>query len=839
MASNSSALDGIYLHRVVKALVPPGTSDERSDALYEELLDFSTSKHFKRYPSSDLASSLSHAQAMVDDTQFDQLQRSVEHLLKFRDPSDISRVLGYLISVIQGQRPQQLEGISQRKRTHSSYDQGDRLSVYNDNKSMSNYATTVASFENDNFDMRSVYSMTQASGPRSSTLEQLIIPYLENQVPESEIINYICYTLAGTTSAVLPLKEGEVVIPESISNGLSGMLHLILEVGLIYQRLTNLVDHFKSSRNTSQTKVAFVSFISGELDQYVQLVNSLSMQSDMTLKSIYCAIYDWLVKLRFLHSAWNSTHALPSYQLLSSLHAFTLHGDPLLQECAQSIFEYVLEPFFSSLTSWIVNGELGEAADELFITYAPTSDAHNTVGSATFLPERVPVFVPVNLAQQIFVIGVTNSFLKMDCKETEWVNQFSQKSDFLLQQLKKREKFSLGDSSFHKVIHSLYDEILNFFTHTIYSKYHMDEVLRALCDYLLMAKGDFIESIIARGASLLSEPSSSLTGHQLTGLLQDSVLRTTSRYDLMKKSGDVEGSVILNKLDARLLAVGHGNIGWDVFTLDYRVDGPFLYLLNNSNNDHKREYLRVFNHLWKIKRLGYMFAEGWKQGRTSRNLRNKRMRRVMLIHNFIDGLLKTIENYLLLEIIDVSRTSLFSKLNKTSEIEAIAVSSTSSSLKVASAALKPSTEFLKRVSRTDDGFQKFEHQFKELPINEIQEIHEKFLNSITHHRLLDGSGTTAKSNLSGKSYIGQMNTLIDIAFKFVLSETEFHQLSLELTTIGLNQFIKETTESRFKTIYNNLMSFFGDFNTSLKTFVGDLSYDDDTKLRQLGLSLKQ
>ena len=35
-----------------------------------------------------------------------------------------------------------------------------------------------------------------------------------------------------------------------------------------------------------------------------------------------------------------------------------------------------------------------------------------------------------------------------------------------------------------------------------------------------------------------------------------------------------EDEDILNRLDVRLLEQSPGDIGWDVFTLDYHVDGP-------------------------------------------------------------------------------------------------------------------------------------------------------------------------------------------------------------------------------------------------------------------------
>lgn len=53
--------------------------------------------------------------------------------------------------------------------------------------------------------------------------------------------------------------------------------------------------------------------------------------------------------------------------------------------------------------------------------------------------------------------------------------------------------------------------------------------------------------------------------HNLSGILETAVRATNAQYD------DVD---ILKRLDVRLLEVSPGDIGWDVFSLDYRVDGP-------------------------------------------------------------------------------------------------------------------------------------------------------------------------------------------------------------------------------------------------------------------------
>lgn len=65
---------------------------------------------------------------------------------------------------------------------------------------------------------------------------------------------------------------------------------------------------------------------------------------------------------------------------------------------------------------------------------------------------------------------------------------------------------------------------------------------------------------------------------------------------------------MLRRLDARMLEYSHGEIGWDVFTLEYKVDAPIDTVLDP---DAMVKYLKLFNHLWKIKRIESTLSAGW------------------------------------------------------------------------------------------------------------------------------------------------------------------------------------------------------------------------------------
>lgn len=57
-----------------------------------------------------------------------------------------------------------------------------------------------------------------------------------------------------------------------------------------------------------------------------------------------------------------------------------------------------------------------------------------------------------------------------------------------------------------------------------------------------------------------------------------------------------------------MLEYAHGELGWDVFTLEYKVDAPLDTLLDPSSLE---KYKRIFAYLWAMKRVEGALSSGW------------------------------------------------------------------------------------------------------------------------------------------------------------------------------------------------------------------------------------
>ena len=131
------------------------------------------------------------------------------------------------------------------------------------------------------------------------------------------------------------------------------------------------------------------------------------------------------------------------------------------------------------------------------------------------------------------------------------------------------------------------------------TKFQLFDHLSALKKYLLLGQGDFIALLLESLSSNLDGPANSQYRHHLTSALDHSIRNSNAQFD----SQDMT-----RRLDARMLELSHGEIGWDVFTLEYRMDSPLDVVVGPWA---QKQYLKIFNFLWRIKRVEFSLGQIW------------------------------------------------------------------------------------------------------------------------------------------------------------------------------------------------------------------------------------
>lgn len=147
-------------------------------------------------------------------------------------------------------------------------------------------------------------------------------------------------------------------------------------------------------------------------------------------------------------------------------------------------------------------------------------------------------------------------------------------------------------------------------------KFKLLDHLRALKHYLMLGHGDFADQLmetlgyaawfptlfladLGGGRPSLSRPANTLYRHNLTATLETAIRSSNAQNDPPD---------VLRRLDARMLEYSHGEIGWDVFTLEYKVDAPIDTVLDPES---MIKYQKLFNHLWKLRRVEGALSAGW------------------------------------------------------------------------------------------------------------------------------------------------------------------------------------------------------------------------------------
>ena len=289
------------------------------------------------------------------------------------------------------------------------------------------------------------------------------------------------------------------------------------------------------------------------------------------------------------------------------IHAFSSsHGDPFVAAFADRMLIHVTRPFYDMLRQWIYDGELSDPFREFFVIeqnpehHDERDNDPRRAPAMSVWKEKyhldeamIPSIITEEFAKKVFLIGKSLNFIRYGCGDSAWVEAYCKEAS---RELRYGDTATLETS-----IDKAYQTTMARLIELMDNKFQLFEHLRALKKYLLLGQGDFIALLMESLSINLDRPAGTQYRHILTAQLDHAIQGSNARYD----SQDVR-----RRLDARLLEQSHGEIGWDVFTLEYKVDAPVDVVITPWAN---RQYLAVFNFLWRIKRVEYALGSTWRR----------------------------------------------------------------------------------------------------------------------------------------------------------------------------------------------------------------------------------
>lgn len=475
-------------------------------------------------------------------------------------------------------------------------------------------------------DSRAEDDDTEVPDARDVTLKSKLLSqhHTELNPPEPSLLRDLPFTLQGLSSTTLPFaKDNSLKLPATLPPPLVSLLHSLAEPSLLYKNLIEWVKTPAGGLLGQSLRAA----VNGELRAYLNLVATLEGQIRRALSSLdesaprngigkagvtlkRCVVWtrEATMGLRLLSLIAEESKSKKGGQLISLIHGFsTSHGDPIVAAFAERLLGSVTRPFYDILRHWIYDGELQDPYQEFFVREQDPNDEERqdlkARGMSSVWNDKyevakgmIPSITTDDFAQKVFLIGKSLNFIRHSCGDAPWVDDYSKSSS---------KELRYGDiATLEAWIDEAYKTTMKRLMDLMTNKFHLFYHLKALKSYLLLGQGDFIALLMESLAANLDRPAGAQYRHTLTAQLEHAIRGSNAQYDSPE---------VLRRLDARMLQLSHGDIGWDCFTLEYKVDAPTDVVVTEWGN---KQYLKVFNFLWKIKRVEFALSYSWRRSMT-------------------------------------------------------------------------------------------------------------------------------------------------------------------------------------------------------------------------------
>ncbi|KAF7352755.1 Spindle pole body component [Mycena venus] len=435
-------------------------------------------------------------------------------------------------------------------------------------------------------------------------------------LPEHFLLRDTLYLLQGISGKYVrfsiqgddPEMENKLVFMDDskyiISAPTKALIHRLSEVGYLYTRVEAFVREREGASGVGMIEQSLCHHLQAQLTEYYRLIAILESQmsasssrgfselegqslkeeeTGLTLRRLDVWINEWRLRMRMMSVCVEGARDAQGGALVNLIHGYTDNGDPFVRKFTDQLLEEVSKPFFATLHKWLFSGELYDPFSEFFVAMDPTL-AH------------MQYVHPSSLAGGIGALGGDGGFGGLggdgddiDSAERDgglklWEAKYQFQEDML--------PMFVGEA-FGKKIFST-GKSLNFIR---YSCHDSDWVVTR--EKMSNTGGTLKYSDIA-GLERSIDAAYQIASHRPAHGGSGTAIRSSNAQN--------DPPDVLRRLDARMLEYSHGEIGWDVFTLEYKVDAPIDTVLDP---DSMVKYLKLFNHLWQMKRIEGTLNVGW------------------------------------------------------------------------------------------------------------------------------------------------------------------------------------------------------------------------------------
>lgn len=488
---------------------------------------------------------------------------------------------------------------------------------------------------------------------------------------------------ASEAVRILPLPPGVDGKPLAVSPASVHLVRCIAELGFLFNVINHRVQSVSAKPGLVSTN--FCAAVEREMETFYRSLATFRSGSDTvddhlpTLRTVYVWAETEKPRLRWLARLCDETASLVGGQMLAHLRSY--HKSYVASEIHAMLSRIIARtaaPLDLMLVRWVTEGVLVDPHEEFYIMENPrvaeaaakaaasaaasgagnlealdrldrlvtgcpnaASSASHRIWWGLFKVRRnmIPGTQTGIVVENTLIAGKSIAFLRRCCGDARWVDQVHAPaiSDHLAEkQARDHGGDGVGGRGFGMGAGLLdqdprlagTDHVAELVSLAVrsasvrlkdlfFDKFDLSHHFAAIKNYLLLAQGDFTQALMDSLAPLL-DGDGRILRNNITGLL-DSALRGSSSFN------PVTDADIAERLDVQIVAQsGEDCVGWDVFSLTYRVeDAPLNTVFSSMVMD---AYLQIFRFLWRLKRVDYALCAGFMELREMDGAWRKRRR---------------------------------------------------------------------------------------------------------------------------------------------------------------------------------------------------------------------
>ncbi|XP_026323819.1 gamma-tubulin complex component 3 homolog isoform X2 [Hyposmocoma kahamanoa] len=386
----------------------------------------------------------------------------------------------------------------------------------------------------------------------------------------------------------------------------------IAHLGVLHDRLKEFIDPASGLMPQGLMAEGLVACIRDEFTEYYRSVALLQAQAcdseggAGTLRRVCVWALEPLHRLTWLANITHAAHHKKGGELASCVHRFVRHGDERVSTLARRLLTALTYPLLLMLTRWLLHGEIDDPYHEFFIESRSGVPIDRMWHDKYRVREwMVPSFMSREQAAQILATGKSVVFMREACADEFGPGDHAQHLNQLLRPpVGETENAAWWESEeLSAAVGAAHLAASQRLLSALTTHHHLLDHLTAHRRYLLLAQGDFVHHLMTLLQDELNKPASQLYVHNLTCTLEAAVRATNAQF---------EPPHVLARLHVNLYpnCDGRDDCGWDVFALQYRVDGPLGTLFPATC---AARYRALFTQLWRVKRIEYSLHEAWRE----------------------------------------------------------------------------------------------------------------------------------------------------------------------------------------------------------------------------------